>query len=86
MTIRQLTSVAILIGALTLGACSKDDEDDKVNDNDLHEYVDLGLPSGTLWATCNVGANKRLVIEVIQPTAISLTGLPTNGVRVQKTR
>lgn len=23
-----------------------------------HEYVDLGLPSGTLWATCNVGANK----------------------------
>lgn len=23
-----------------------------------HDYVDLGLPSGTLWATCNVGANK----------------------------
>ena len=23
-----------------------------------HEYVDLGLPSGTLWATCNVGADK----------------------------
>ena len=23
-----------------------------------HEYVDLGLPSGTKWATCNVGANK----------------------------
>ena len=23
---------------------------------DNHEYVDLGLPSGTLWATCNVGA------------------------------
>ena len=22
-----------------------------------HEYVDLGLPSGTKWATCNVGAN-----------------------------
>lgn len=21
-----------------------------------HEYVDLGLPSGTMWATCNVGA------------------------------
>jgi hypothetical protein len=28
--------------------------DDGSND---HEYVDLGLPSGTLWATCNVGAN-----------------------------
>lgn len=23
-----------------------------------HEWVDLGLPSGILWATCNVGANK----------------------------
>ena len=23
-----------------------------------HEFVDLGLPSGTLWATCNVGANS----------------------------
>lgn len=23
-----------------------------------HEYVDLGLPSGTLWATSNVGASK----------------------------
>jgi hypothetical protein len=21
-----------------------------------HDYIDLGLPSGTLWATCNVGA------------------------------
>ena len=24
----------------------------------VHEYVDLGLPSGTLWATCNIGADK----------------------------
>ena len=24
---------------------------------DGHDYVDLGLPSSTLWATCNVGAN-----------------------------
>lgn len=23
-----------------------------------HDYVDLGLSSGTLWATCNVGADK----------------------------
>jgi uncharacterized protein (TIGR02145 family) len=27
-----------------------------LEDGDNHEYVDLGLPSGTLWATCNVGA------------------------------
>lgn len=25
---------------------------------DNHEYVDLGLPSGTLWATCNIGASS----------------------------
>ena len=24
---------------------------------DEHAYVDLGLPSGLLWATCNIGAN-----------------------------
>ena len=23
-----------------------------------YQYIDLGLPSGTLWATCNVGANN----------------------------
>ena len=28
------------------------------NTIDGHEYVDLGLPSGALWATCNVGATK----------------------------
>ena len=28
------------------------------NTPDEHEYVDLGLPSGTKWATCNVGANS----------------------------
>ncbi len=26
--------------------------------NDVIEYIDLGLPSGTLWATCNVGASS----------------------------
>ena len=28
------------------------------NMKDGHEYVDLGLPSGTLWATCNIGATS----------------------------
>ena len=31
--------------------------DDSTPSIDEHEYVDLGLPSGTLWATCNVGAS-----------------------------
>ena len=30
--------------------------DDPVTPPDDHEWVDLGLPSGTLWATMNVGA------------------------------
>ena len=29
----------------------------KINNNG-YDYVDLGLSSGTLWATCNVGADK----------------------------
>ena len=29
-----------------------------VEKKDTSAYVDLGLPSGTLWATCNVGANN----------------------------
>ena len=36
-------------------SCGDDKNEPAVPDN--HEYVDLGLPSGTLWATCNVGAN-----------------------------
>ena len=31
---------------------------DKVINNNGYDYVDLGLPSGTLWATMNVGASK----------------------------
>ena len=27
--------------------------------NDQYDYVDLGLPSGTLWAKCNVGAKTE---------------------------
>ncbi len=30
----------------------------KTNEYNGYEYVDLGLPSGTLWASCNIGANK----------------------------
>ena len=33
------------------------DEEEDGNTLNGHEYVDLGLPSGTLWATCNVDAS-----------------------------
>ncbi len=32
-------------------------ENNENNDSNV-EYVDLGLPSGNLWATCNLGASK----------------------------
>ena len=34
------------------------DTSNGLNTHNGHEYVDLGLPSGTLWATCNVGATS----------------------------
>ena len=33
-------------------------EDEPVTPPEEHEWVDLGLQSGTLWATCNVGADS----------------------------
>ena len=32
---------------------------DKSDDKCVHEYVDLGLPSGTKWAKCNIGATTE---------------------------
>ncbi len=41
-------------GLVSLSSC----KDDEPENPDTHEWVDLGLPSGTLWATCNVGASS----------------------------
>jgi len=49
----------ILIAVVVLFATGCGKNDDNTEDNGTiggHSYVDLGLPSGTLWATCNVGA------------------------------
>lgn len=50
--------VLMLVFAMS---CHKTDEPNHGGENndeiiDTLEYVDLGLPSGNLWATCNVGA------------------------------
>lgn len=47
-----LIPLSLLFVFLAAG-CQKDEPEDIFNG---HEYVDLGLPSGTLWATCNIGA------------------------------
>ena len=56
--------LATMVFAIVFAGCQKPDEpnggdnDGSGNDEveDTYAYVDLGLPSGTLWATCNVGA------------------------------
>lgn len=41
-----------------ISSCGNEDEvTDGGGKEKGHEYVDLGLPSGTLWATCNIGAD-----------------------------
>ena len=47
----NIADVATLIDYLLTGTW-----EGPVTPPDTHDYVDLGLPSGTLWATCNVGA------------------------------
>ena len=48
-------SAIILATAMLLTGCKKEDVQAPAA---THDYVDLGLPSGTLWATCNVGAGN----------------------------
>ena len=53
MKAKRYFSFLLLLATCLVGSsvfCSWSKED--------HDYVDLGLPSGTLWATCNVGANS----------------------------
>ena len=54
-TIKQFVLLLFFVAGLASLSSCKDDE--PVNP-DTHEWVDLGLPSGTLWATRNIGANR----------------------------
>lgn len=46
----------MLIVALLFLQCSEKQRVSKIAE---HDFVDFGLPSGTLWAVCNVGANNE---------------------------
>lgn len=60
--VKALAAVMLMTMVVVTVGCKPEEE---TNDNGggngnntvTHEYVDLGLPSGTLWATCNVGAD-----------------------------
>lgn len=46
-----------LVAMVFATGCKKDPDNGNGNNTQNHKYVDLGLPSGTLWATCNIGAS-----------------------------
>ena len=62
---KVLTAIMLMTAMLFTVGCKKDKVENNVEEpgggngtyND-HDYVDLGLPSGLLWATCNVGADN----------------------------
>lgn len=55
-----ITGIMLLVSFMFNAGCKTSQNSGSINNNTLngHAYVDLGLPSGTLWATCNVGAKK----------------------------
>ena len=53
---KKIFMLMVIVLPFFLISCG-DDKDEPVSP-DNHEWIDLGLPSGTLWATCNVGANS----------------------------
>ena len=68
-TLKAIAAVILMV--VFAMSCSKPDEpsndDNPTDQNDSividsvvydHEFVDLGLPSGLLWAACNLGANS----------------------------
>lgn len=54
----SLLAIAVML-SVGMVSCDKDESNDGGNhggDNSAVEWVDLGLPSGLLWAKCNLGA------------------------------
>ena len=50
--------VALVAISLLFVQCEQNGMGSASGAHNGHEYVDLGLPSGLKWATCNVGANS----------------------------
>ena len=55
---KKLSTAFLISLALSVHATNADETLPSNPDGEVagHGYVDLGLPSGTLWATCNIGA------------------------------
>ncbi|MBQ9204440.1 MAG: hypothetical protein IJ155_09395 [Prevotella sp.] len=67
---RKLNYLLAMLALCVLWGCSEDDTNNTSVDEQNHNYycpdanhphaIDLGLPSGTRWACCNVGASSPL--------------------------
>lgn len=53
--VKAIAAIMLMAAVACAAGCKKESSNGSFNG---HEYVDLGLPSGTLWATCNVGADN----------------------------
>ena len=53
---KAIATIILTIAVVCAAGCNKNKEPNNGTYNG-HDYVDLGLPRGTLWATCNVGAD-----------------------------
>ena len=68
---KVMAAMIVILAMIFVSGCSKPDSPDNGGNNsgqndsvvdhsgtlNGHDYVDLGLPSGTLWAACNVGSD-----------------------------
>jgi hypothetical protein len=53
---KTIATLMLMIAVVCAAGCKKANIPDSGTYNG-HEFVNLGLRSGTLWATCNVGAD-----------------------------
>lgn len=63
-SMKAIAAIMLTAAMILVAGCKPEDEPNNGGGNNGggtyhgHAYVDLGLPSGTLWATCNVGATS----------------------------
>ena len=53
---KAIAAIMLTVAVICVTGCKKQEPHNGILNG--HDYVDLGLPSGTMWATCNVGANN----------------------------
>lgn len=53
---KTIAAIMLTVMVCLATGCKKDNAGNGTYNG--HDYIDLGLPSGTMWATCNVGAES----------------------------